>query len=118
MVAAQGGDPDAPIPTAPEIELVRAHRSGILTRLDARALGNCAWRLGAGRARTEHPVSASAGVVCRVKPGERVTEGAVLLELPVDEPARLAGARTALDGAYEIGNDAPPVRPLVLDRIG
>jgi thymidine phosphorylase len=118
MVAAQGGDPDAPIPTAPEIEIVRAHRSGILTRLDARAIGNCAWRLGAGRARKEHPVSASAGVVCRVKPGERVTEGAVLLELHVDDPARLAGARTALDGAYEIGDDPPPVRPLVLDRIG
>ncbi len=28
MVAAQGGDPDAPIATAPEIEIVRAHRSG------------------------------------------------------------------------------------------
>jgi thymidine phosphorylase len=118
MVAAQGGDPDAPIPTAPEVEIVRAHRSGILTRLDARAIGNCAWRLGAGRARKEHPVSASAGVVCRVKPGERVTEGAVLLELHVDDPARLAGARAALDGAYEIGDDMPPVRPLVLDRIG
>ena len=87
-----------------EIETVHAHRSGILTRLDARAIGNCAWRLGAGRARKEHPVSPSAGVVCRVKPGEPVAEGAVLLELHVDDPARLDGARDALDGAYEIGD--------------
>jgi thymidine phosphorylase len=118
MVAAQGGDPDAPIPTAREVEVVRAHRTGILTRLDARAIGNCAWRLGAGRARKEHPVSPSAGVVCRVKPGEAVTEGEVLLELHIDDPGRLAGARDALDGAYEIGDQAPPERPLVLDRIG
>ena len=118
MVAAQGGDPDAPIPTAPEIEIVRAHRSGILTRLDARAIGNCAWRLGAGRARKE---ASGLGLGRRRLPGqagERVTEGAVLLELHVDDPARLAGARAALDGAYEIGDDPPPVRPLVLDRIG
>ena len=118
MVVAQGGDPDAPIPTAREIETVHAHRSGILTRLDARAIGNCAWRLGAGRARKEHPVSPSAGVVCRVKPGEPVAEGAVLLELHVDDPERLDSARDALDGAYEIGDHAPPERPLVLDRIG
>ena len=63
-------------------------------------------------------MSPSAGVVCRVKPGEPVTEGAVLLELHVDDPARLDRARDALDGAYEIGDHAPPERPLVLDRIG
>ena len=89
MVAAQGGDPDAPIPTAPEIEIVRAHRSGILDA-SRRARGrDCAWRLGAGRARKEHPVSA---VGRRRVPGQAgrhaSTEGAVLLELHVDDPAR------------------------------
>jgi thymidine phosphorylase len=117
MVAAQGGDPDARVPTATEIEPVKAHRSGFLTKLDARAIGNCAWRLGAGRARKEHPVSPSAGVVCRAKPGDRVAEGTVLLELHLDDPARLASGLEALDGAFAIDDDAPVIGPLVLDRI-
>jgi thymidine phosphorylase len=118
MVSAQGGDPDAAVPAAPEVELVRAPGSGVLTRLDARAIGECAWRLGAGRARKEHPVSPSAGVVCRAKPGDAVREGDVLLELHIDDPTRVEDARRALDGAFEIGDAAAPARPLVLDRIG
>jgi thymidine phosphorylase len=118
MVAAQGGDPDARVPTATDIEPVKAHRSGFLTKLDARAIGNCAWRLGAGRARKEHPVSPSAGVVCRAKPADRVAEGTVLLELHLDDPARLASGLEALDGAFAIDDDPPVIGPLVLDRIG
>ncbi len=35
-----------------------APASGVLTRLDAMAVGLAAWRLGAGRARKEDPVQA------------------------------------------------------------
>src|SRR4051812_37865290 len=63
MVRAQGGDPDAPPPTAAETEIVRADRDGYVSTLDAYALGVAAWRLGAGRARKEDPVSAAAGIV-------------------------------------------------------
>ena len=58
MIAAQGGDPDAPLPQARTAEPVTAGRAGWLRRLDARAVGVAAWRLGAGRARKEDPVSA------------------------------------------------------------
>ncbi|MFT4265017.1 MAG: thymidine phosphorylase, partial [Nocardioides sp.] len=63
MIAAQGGDPDATLPTARETHVVTAPSSGVLTRLDAMAVGLAAWRLGAGRARKEDPVSPGAGVV-------------------------------------------------------
>ncbi|MBX6769103.1 MAG: thymidine phosphorylase, partial [Actinomadura rubrobrunea] len=53
MISAQGGDPDAPLPTAKETHDVAAPASGVLTRLDAYAVGVAAWRLGAGRARKE-----------------------------------------------------------------
>lgn len=118
MLRAQGGDPDAPLPVAREVEHVRAERDGVLARLDARAVGVCAWRLGAGRARKEDPVSPSAGVVCRVKPGGAVRAGDVLLELHVDDAARLPDALAALEGGYEIADAAPAPAPLVLDRIG
>jgi thymidine phosphorylase len=118
MVAAQGGDPDAPLPRAREVEQVRAGAVGVLTRLDARAVGVAAWRLGAGRARKEDPVSASAGVVCRRKPGDALAAGDVVLELHTDEPTRIAGALEALAGAIEIGDAVPEPAPLVLARIG
>ncbi|MQA27346.1 MAG: thymidine phosphorylase, partial [Micromonosporaceae bacterium] len=117
MVLAQGGDPDAPLPEASVTEVVRAERDGYLSRLDAFGVGVAAWRLGAGRARKEDPVSASAGIVLRAREGERVRVGDALLELRTDEESRIPAAREALGGAIEIVDAAPPRRHLVIDRI-
>jgi thymidine phosphorylase len=117
MIAAQGGDPDAPLPEAAHTEEITATSAGWLSRLDAWAVGVAAWRLGAGRARKEDPVSAAAGVICRVKPGEPVERGQVVLELRGDDPGRFTAARAVLDGAIEIAAAAPPARPLVIERI-
>jgi thymidine phosphorylase len=117
MVLAQGGDPDAALAKAPEVETVKAERTGVLSRLDARSVGVAAWRLGAGRARKEDPVSPVAGVVCRVKPGDQLTKGQPLLELHTDEPARFAWAREALEGAVEIGHDPVSSPSVVLEVI-
>jgi thymidine phosphorylase len=118
MIAGQGGDPDAPLPSAAHTELVSAPSTGWLQRLDARAVGVAAWRLGAGRARKEDPVSAVAGIICLAKPGDAVEAGQPVLELRTDGPGRFARAREALAGAIEIGPDAPPPASLVLERIG
>jgi thymidine phosphorylase len=117
MVVAQGGDPDAGLPRAPVVEELLAERTGILRRLDARPVGVAAWRLGAGRARKEDPVSAVAGIVCRVKPGEEVAKGQPLLELHTEDHDRLAWARQALEGSIEIGDNPPAPVPVVLEVI-
>jgi thymidine phosphorylase len=96
---------------------VNAPRSGYLTRLDALAVGIAAWRLGAGRARKEDPVSAAAGVRWSATVGDRVEEGQALLVLYADDADRFAPALTALDGAFTIGPEPPEPRDLVLDRI-
>ena len=75
-----------------------------------------AWRLGAGRARKEDPVSASAGVVWRAGVGEQVTAGQPLLELQTDDATRIPRALEALEGAIGIDTDDRPL-PLILDRI-
>ncbi|MFF4241597.1 thymidine phosphorylase [Actinomadura geliboluensis] len=118
MITAQGGDPDAPLPTARETHTVTAPSSGVLTRLDAYGVGVAAWRLGAGRARKEDPVSFGAGVICHAKPGDTVSAGQPLLTLYGDDEARFARALESLDGAYEIedGAAASP-HPLIIDRI-
>jgi thymidine phosphorylase len=116
MIRAQGGDPDAPLPEARERHVVTAPASGVVQRLDAMAVGVAAWRLGAGRARKEDAVSFGAGIVLHAKPGDPVTAGQPLLELHADEPERFDRALEALDGGYEIGDEAPP-RQLVLDTV-
>jgi thymidine phosphorylase len=119
MIAAQGGDPDAALPSARETHEVTAQRAGVLTRLDAMAVGLAAWRLGAGRARKEDPVQAAAGVVLHAKPGDEVREGQPLLTLHTDEPERFERALEALTDGVEVspaGTSYDAV-PLVLDRI-
>jgi thymidine phosphorylase len=118
MVAAQGGDLAVPLARAAEVEIVTAATSGVLQRLDARPIGEAAWRLGAGRSRKEDPVSEGAGVVWLARPGDRIRAGQPLFELHADDPARLPGALDALAGAATIGEAAPEPSPLVLERIG
>jgi thymidine phosphorylase len=118
MIAAQGGDPDAALPTARETHVVTAPRSGVLTGLDAMAVGLAAWRLGAGRARKEDPVQAGAGVEMHAKPGDTVTEGQQLLTLHTDDPERFERALAALEGGVQVAKDGGADRvPLVIDRV-
>ncbi|WFB09032.1 thymidine phosphorylase [Streptomyces sp. LX-29] len=119
MIAAQGGDPDAELPVAREQHVVTAAESGVLTRLDAYAVGVAAWRLGAGRARKEDPVQAGAGIEIHAKPGETVTAGQPLLTLHTDTPEKFDYALEALAGSTEYapaGTDFTAA-PIVLDRI-
>ena len=116
MIAAQGGDPSADLPVAPEQHEIKASSSGVLTSLDAMAVGVAAWRLGAGRARKEDPVSPVAGVELHAKPGDPVREGDVLLTLHTDDLTRFDRALEPLTDAIEIGPDYDP-RPLIIDRI-
>ncbi len=119
MIRAQGGDPDAPLPRAPYRRVIEAPRSGWLTTLDALMVGVAAWRLGAGRARKEDPVSAAAGIICLAKPGDRVEEGQPVLELRADDEDRFEGAVAALEGAVSIGGQEPAAAPdPVIERIG
>ena len=119
MIRAQGGDPDAALPDARESHVVTAPESGILTRLDAMAVGMAAWRLGAGRARKEDPVQGGAGVVWHARPGDEVAEGSPLFTLLTDDADRFDRALASLDGGYDIapaGTSYQPA-PLVIDRI-
>ncbi|WP_433757102.1 thymidine phosphorylase [Nocardia sp. CA-135398] len=117
MIQAQGGDPDAPLPRAKHTEIVRAEQDGVLTRLDAMAVGIAAWRLGAGRARQGDPVQFGAGIEMHAKPGDPVTTGQPLLTLHTDTPQAFSTALAALENAYTIGTTPPPPTPSVLDRI-
>jgi thymidine phosphorylase len=107
MVAAQGGDPDAVMPTASLVEVVTAPRAGFVRRIDALKAGVAAWRLGAGRARKEDSVSATAGVLCLVREGDHVEKGQPLYELHADDHAHLDLGRDEMSHAVEVGDEPP-----------
>jgi len=119
MIRAQGGDPDAELPTAKETHEVLVPGDGVLTELDAYKVGVAAWRLGAGRARKEDPVQAGAGVEMHYKPGASVRAGERLLTLHTDTPEKFERALEVLDGAFTIAPEGsrPDLLPLVIDRV-
>ncbi|HOA87891.1 MAG TPA: thymidine phosphorylase [Propioniciclava tarda] len=117
MIAAQGGDPDSPLPVAQHTEVVRAASDGFITSMDAMAVGLAAWRLGAGRARKEDPVQAAAGVTWTAGVGDRVSAGQELFRLSTDDADRVPRALEALADAVTIGAERVDPGPVVLGRI-
>ncbi len=118
MISAQGGDPDAALPVAKESHKILATNSGTMTAMDAMKVGVAAWRLGAGRSRQGEKVQAGAGVELHAKPGDYVKQGAPIMTLFTDEPARFERALAVLEGAVIIVEGGIVNRlPLVLERI-
>jgi thymidine phosphorylase len=118
MIAAQGGDPDAPLPVARHTEVVTAPHDGYVVGMPARPIAVAAWRLGAGRARKEDPVDLAAGIEIHRKPGDHVTAGDPVLTLHTTDPSKIARALEALEGCAVYGSEQVFVpRTRVLDRI-
>ena len=116
MISAQGGDPKAELPKAKHSHVVTATSTGVLSKLDALAVGVASWRLGAGRARKEDPVQFGAGIVLNKVQGDSVTAGEPLMTLYTDDEDRFSRAMESLDGGIEIGNQASE-RKLLLGRV-
>jgi thymidine phosphorylase len=118
MISAQGGNPDAALPVAKESHQILATNSGTMTAMDALKVGVAAWRLGAGRSRQGEKVQAGAGVELHAKPGDYVQQGAPIMTLFTDEPARFERALEVLADAVIIVEGGIVDRmPLVLERI-
>lgn len=116
MVRAQGGNPDAPLPVAHHSQDIVATETGVITGIDAMSVGLAAWRLGAGRARKEDPVQAAAGVMLRVRPGDRVVTGQPLATLLTDTPDSIARAEDAMTNAFTVGQTFQP-QDIVIDTV-
>ena len=118
MISAQGGDVDAPMPVAKHSHTIVATQTGVLSKLDALAVGVASWRLGAGRARKEDAVQFGAGIELHAQQGDRVVAGQPLLTLFTDEPERFERAEEALAGGISCGEGAAAPRQIILERLG
>jgi pyrimidine-nucleoside phosphorylase/thymidine phosphorylase len=121
-VELQGGDvrvlehPER-LPRARHQALLRAPRAGFVAAIDARAVGEAATALGAGRARKEDRVDPAVGITLHRKRGERVLRGEPLLTVWYNDPVRWGAARRGLVSAIRISGRPPPASPLVRERI-
>lgn len=121
MIRAQGGDPDAPLPTAKHTETVYADADGVITELDALAIGVASWRLGAGRVRKEDPVQAGAGIEILVDRGQKVTKGTPMFTLHSEDTDRFERALESLNQGWSIApidESVPtPRQSVVIEKI-
>jgi thymidine phosphorylase len=115
MVAAQGGDLDAPRPVAPACE-VASPRAGYVTAIDTEALGRMIIELGGGRKKLDDALDHSTGLEMLVRLGDRVDAGAPLVRV-FAKPDAAAKVKPELVAAVTIGDDAVEPPTLIAERI-
>jgi thymidine phosphorylase len=117
LIAAQGGDLSVPLPVGKYSETVTAARGGTMGDIDAMAVGLAVWRLGAGRSRPGQTVQSGAGIRIHRRTGSPVAAGEPLFTLYTDSPEHFGHAMAALDAGFEVTDEPPAERPLIIDRI-
>jgi pyrimidine-nucleoside phosphorylase len=117
-VRAQGGDPqlDA-LPFVVGRHPVVSPRDGYVTRLSAIGVGNAAVHLGAGRRTKNDTIDHAVGVLCFAKRGDPVESGQELAWILARDDASAEAAGAEVLAAYEIGEEQPPERPVLLDVV-
>ncbi len=119
-VQAQGGDPRVVseperLPRAATETTALAPRSGFVTSIDARALGNLLVCMGGGRERKEDAIDPGVGIHLLRKMGDPAREGEALARIRARQAAPEWAAAAA--AAYGIGDRPPSETPIVLESV-
>lgn len=117
LVQAQGGDVSyvddaSKFERAKFVEVVNAPRSGFISQVHARIVGEASVALGAGRAKKGDTVDHAVGFVIHKKVGDKVQKGEPLVEIHANDEDKLAEARKALLVAHQIVAEIVPPLPL------
>jgi pyrimidine-nucleoside phosphorylase/thymidine phosphorylase len=118
VIEAQGGDPrvcddPARLPHASDRHEIRAQAKGFVHRIGCRAAGEASMILGAGRNTVSDTIDPGVGIVLGRKVGDSVDRGDLLATLHFNDQARLDAGLARLHGAFEIGPEPVPPRPLI-----
>ncbi len=119
IIAAQGGNervmdtPDALLPTAPVQVPLLATRSGYVTGIGARRVGEIVVSLGGGRSRKEDAINPAVGVVLAANVGDAVRLGDTLAIIHAASDADAQRAVEALREAVTVGDNCPDMPPLI-----
>ena len=117
-ITAQGGNPDdAALPSAPVVREVVAPRAGHVRSLGAVQVGNAALHLGAGRRDKDDAIDHAVGILCLKKHGDTIASGDTLAEIHARDESSAAAAADEVLAAYEVADEAPRERNVILDVI-
>jgi pyrimidine-nucleoside phosphorylase len=122
LVAAQGGDvsyvkdPDR-FPLAPVIRSVPSPKSGYLSQIQARIVGETAVDLGAGRAKKDDPIDYTVGIEILREVGDIIEEGQALFVIHASSEADADQAEKRLLGAHRWSDQPVPALPQVYEII-
>lgn len=106
------------LPAAPVTQAAIPSRPGIVTAVDARALGLAIMDLGGGRRRAEDNIDYSVGLGEVAAIGESVGPDHPLAIIHAATDDNAARASAALGAAFTIGDQAPTPAPIVRRRVG
>ena len=117
LVQAQGGDVSYVDDTskfahAKYMEVVNAPRSGFISQVHARSVGEASVALGAGRAKKTDSIDHAVGFIIHKKVGDKVQEGEPLFEIHANDMVKLAEARKVVLSAHQFSDDFVPPLPL------
>ncbi|MCD8008307.1 MAG: pyrimidine-nucleoside phosphorylase, partial [Clostridiales bacterium] len=115
---AQGGDASvlrdlSLLPQAAHVRPIYADRSGWITHMDAKQVGEASVVLGAGRVKKGDPIDHAAGIVLAKKTGDAVSAGSVLAWLHTNRPDTLDAAQQQVLSALTIGEEQPAPQTLI-----
>ncbi|HEX3028051.1 MAG TPA: pyrimidine-nucleoside phosphorylase [Clostridia bacterium] len=89
-------------------------RDGYIGHIKTDKLGIASMVLGAGRETKEAAIDYSAGIILNKKTGMKVKNGEVIAKLFTNRPDKVSGAIAILKDVFEIQDNKPEERPLVL----
>lgn len=117
LVQAQGGDVSyvddtSKFARAKYMEVVNAPRSGFISQVHARSVGEASVALGAGRAKKTDSIDHAVGFIIHKKVGDKVQEGEPLFEIHANDMVKLAEARKVVLSAHQFSDDFVPPLPL------
>ena len=115
MVAAQGGDVEAPRRIAPA-QPVTSSGAGYVSAIDAERLGQAIIAMRGGRQQKDDQLDHSTGFEMHVRLGDPVDAGQPLATLFANDDVAKEAA-DMLAGAIELDDVSPEVGPLILERV-
>ncbi|MBC8142178.1 MAG: hypothetical protein H7Y38_12140, partial [Armatimonadetes bacterium] len=119
IITAQGGDqsvmdtPDAVLPFAPVQLPVVASRSGYVSAIAARRVGEIVVNLGGGRSRKEDAINPAVGVVLAVRVGDAVRTGNALATVHAATNSDAINAARELIEVFTISDVATSIPTLI-----
>jgi pyrimidine-nucleoside phosphorylase len=119
----QGGDPRVVedyslLPAARCRAEITSPKSGYIAATRCRDFGVALALLGGGRSKKEDRIDLAVGLEFHRRIGDCVKAGEKLVTIHYNSDARLAEARNLLENGFVIGEQQPPVPPLIRQVIG